>query len=167
MLKNLFGKNVELEAAKEVGLLDFQGSEQLTTPPLTVFATNKFEWEAPTITVPPGYALYVVDAINNGWTDNKNVGQRPLEGFEHPNEDEMWESARRAALVGVRGENNEIYVASYTPDVDRSRGGSMWWPNNGNSHRTYYWLMNDSQVGYDDNDGTAVVRFGLHKLPRS
>jgi hypothetical protein len=131
-------------------------------PPLTVYAQNPWPFEAPALTLPPGYGFYILKAVSNGWTDNRDAGQRPLEGFDHPDEDEQFPPALRAALVGVFGEGGTTYVASYTPQIDRSRGGNAYYANRGGSQRIYYWLMNDRHYG--DNDGSATVTFAVFKL---
>ena len=132
-------------------------------PTLNPFFQDQF-FKAEAIAVPPGYGFGFEKTFNNGWTDNNDVGQRPLEGFDFPNETEFYKPARRAALIGCDPyrENESIYI--YTPEVDNSRVGGYFWPNRSDKTWKIWWFMNDRYNGYLDNRGTANVDFAIWRL---
>jgi hypothetical protein len=121
--------------------------------------TNPFKTQdVASIIVPPGYGLCFSSASNNGWTDNKDIGSNPgLEGYDYANESEYLKQAKRAQLVAVDPQNGSW--VGYEPELDRSRGGTKYWPNTDSFAWDLKWYMNDRDNGYGDNAGTANVEF--------
>jgi hypothetical protein len=137
--------------------------EALQFQSLTVLATiNPFRQQSAATIVEPGYALCFSRVFNNGWTDNRDVGQRPLEGFDFPNETEYLKPARRAQLVGV--DDADGSWVGYEPRFDRSLGGAYWWPNQDSFTWIIRWYMNDRDNGYTDNFGTANMDLLITRL---
>ncbi|MGK7885472.1 MAG: hypothetical protein AB4057_12710 [Crocosphaera sp.] len=109
------------------------------------------------IVVDPGYAFCFLKTVNNQWTDNRRLGQRPLEGYSFDNETEFVKAANRAQLIGYDFNDNQW--CGYEPRFDRSRNGTSYWINRSDYRWVIRWYMNDRHNGYSDNYGTANVDF--------
>lgn len=106
--------------------------------------------------VPPGYGIYFMKAVNNGWTDNGDNGSNPpLSGWWFEHAGQYLYNARRAQLVALAGNG---YVA-YEPEFDWSIGGRYYYPNRDSSTWELFWYMNDDTGDrmYENNRGTANI----------
>lgn len=139
--------------------------ETIILPPAVISARINpfFEiFKAEVISVPSGYGFNFRSTSVNGWTDNTSSGEKPLEGFDFPDESEYRLKARRAQLIGVDFDQDEWF--GYAFEVDSSKGGTKGYNNTDNRTWKIWWIMNDRDNGYGDNGGTATVTFAIYKL---
>jgi hypothetical protein len=122
----------------------------------------------PTVSVPRGYGFYYQRTFNNNWTDNRDAGQRPLEGFDFEEHDEYIPAARRAQLVTIL---DSQWYSGYEKSLDRGEGGTSYVANDTAGDWSLRWYMNDSMDAnnhgysfYDDNGGTANIDVVVFRL---
>jgi len=122
----------------------------------------------PAVSVPRGFGFYFSRAINNGWTDNRDAGQRPLEGFNFEEGNEYVPRARRAQLVARL---DDQWYAGFEPSLDHSTGGRSVVENDTQGDWSVRWYMNDSlnamnngQSMYSDNSGTANIDMVVYRI---
>lgn len=122
----------------------------------------------PGVPVPRGYGIYFSRTYNNGWTDNRDAGARPLEGFSFEENNEYIPSARRAQLVTVC--DNQWFIG-YEKSIDWGLGNRNYVVNDTNGDWFLRWYMNDSMNAnnsgnwfYSDNGGTANIDLVVFRL---
>ncbi|MBN8675272.1 MAG: hypothetical protein J0L56_14150 [Chitinophagales bacterium] len=120
------------------------------------------------VVVPHGYGFYWLRTYNAGWTDNKAVGTRPLEGFDFDNANQYVYDANRAQLVAIIDDK----YAYYEPKFDESLGGSYIFPNRSGKDWQLFFYINDRMDAmpngksyYSDNAGSANCDFVVYRLP--